>query len=80
MPEELSRRACRNLIKEFTILKVSDTSADSLGRFLESWSLEIASQSLEEAKRNNRETVKQSDVKTVLKNKTAREVKEQLKL
>lgn len=80
MPEELSTRACRNLIKESTIKEVSDDAADSLGRFLESWSREIAEQALVQARRSGRKTVKPKDIRQVLKDKTDLEVKEHLKL
>jgi histone H3/H4 len=63
---EFSVRSMKLLLKENTSKRVSDGSAEALGENLEDFAEGIASRALEEAKADDRKTVRAEDIRQAL--------------
>jgi histone H3/H4 len=77
---EFSIRSMKMMIQENTEKRVSEDSATALGEFLDDWSSEVAEDAAEVAEGKGRKTVRAEDIKDALKNRTSRDVTEQLDL
>lgn len=63
---EFSVRSMKLLLKENTSKRVSDESAETLGKNMEDFADNIASKALKEAKVDDRKTVRAEDVRQAL--------------
>lgn len=77
---EFSIRSMKLIIQENTEKRVSESSAEALGEFLDGWSSDIARDAVEIAEEKGRKTVRAEDVKRAFSNRKSRDVKEHLDL
>lgn len=75
---EFSTRAWKLILQDNTDKRVSEDSADELGRFAENFAEELALKAIEVAEENGRKTVRDSDIREALNSRRKLVVEEEL--
>lgn len=77
---EFSIRSMRQIFKKNTGKRVSEDAAKELGEFLDEWAEEVGEEAIEIAEKDDRTTVRATDIGEVLRNRKDREVNHDISL